>query len=144
MEKRIKYGTILLIFLITSLLIYGYFYHISGDNPVAAKADIKISARDLIDLADKDGPLFDRRYLYKILSVGGVIKDIQRGKSGNYTLSLGGYPGTLSSISCSLDSLYNRRNLSLKTGDSCSVRGTCAGHLADIVLVQCIVEKQQL
>jgi len=141
MEKRIKYGTILLIFLITGLLVYGYFHHVFGDSPVPAKADMHISARDLISLADNDESLFDRRCLARILSVGGIVKDIKRGKSGNYILSLGTNPGIPSSISCSLDSLYNRRNLSLKTGDSCSIRGTCAGHLANIILVQCIIEK---
>lgn len=141
MEKRIKYGTNLLLLLITGLLIYGYFYHISWDKAVPAKADIKISARDLISLANKNTAQFDRQYLYRTLSVGGVIKDIKKSKSGNYILFLEGNRDILPSISCSLDSLYNSRNLSLKAGDSCSIRGICAGQLADIILVQCIIEK---
>ncbi len=141
MEKQIKYGTILLIFLITSLLVYGYFYHLFGDSPVPAKADRHISAYDLIGLADTNEFLFNRQCLGKILSVGGIIKDIQKGKSGNYILSLGTNPGLPSFISCALDSLYDHRNLSLKKGDSCSIRGTCAGHLANIILLQCIIEK---
>lgn len=141
MEKRIKYGITLLIFLIIALLIYGYFYQISGGASTPAKADIKISARDLISLARKHEALFDQQYLYKILSVGGVIKDIKRSKSGNYTLSLEGNPDIPASISCSLDSIYNNRHLSLKPGDSCLIRGACAGQLSDIILVQCIIEK---
>jgi hypothetical protein len=141
MEKRIKYGTILLIFLIIGLLVYGYFYHVFGDSPVPAKADRHISAHDLIALADTNEFLFDRQCLDKILSVGGIIKDIKRGKSGNYILSLGTNPGIPSLINCSLDSLYNHRSLSLKTGDSCSIRGRCAGHLENIILAQCIIEK---
>lgn len=141
MEKRIKYGTILLTCLIISLLVYGYFYHIFGDAPVPAKADRSISAHDLIALADTNESLFNHQCLDKILSVGGVIKDIKRGKSGNYVLSLGVGPAIPPFISCSLDSLYNHRHLSLKTGDSCSIRGRCKGHLENIILAQCIIEK---
>lgn len=144
MEKRIKYGSILLILLITGLLIYGYFYHVCGGAPVPAKADLKISAYNLIRSADNDESLFDRQCLNRVLSVGGIVKDIKRNKSGNYVLSLGASANTSSFISCSLDSLYNRLNLSLKTGDSCSILGTCAGHLSNIILVQCIIEKKQL
>ncbi|HEX9509451.1 MAG TPA: hypothetical protein VF939_03145 [Puia sp.] len=142
MEKRIKYGTILLIFLIISLLVYGYFYHISQGRSLPAKAAITISARDLTSQADRDEPNFDHRYLYKILSVGGVVKDIKRNKSGNTILSLEGNPGIPSSVDCTLDSLYNRHPPSLKAGDSCSIRGTCAGHLSDVILVECIIERQ--
>jgi hypothetical protein len=150
MEKRIKYGTILLTFLITSLLVYGYFYHVSGDCPVPVKADMHMSAKELIGLADKDEALFDRQCLNKIISVGGNIKEVKRSRAGNYILSLGPRssmpsPGTESGssffINCSLDRLYDRRGISLKPGDSCSIRGTCAGHLANIILVQCIIEK---
>jgi hypothetical protein len=150
MEKRIKYGTILLTFLITSLLIYGYFYHVSGDSPVPVKADMHMSAKELIGLADKDEALFDRQCLNKILSVGGIVKEIKRSRSGNYILSLELSPATPSAgteadssffINCSFDSLYDRSSLSLKPGDSCSIRGACAGHLANIILLQCIIEK---
>lgn len=150
MEKRIKYGTILLIFLITSLLIYGYFYHAAGDRPIPIKADIHISAQELISLANKDDTLFDSQCLNKILSVGGIVKEIKKSRSGNYILSFGTGvaispdrpdPDSSSSISCSLDTLYNQHGLSLRPGDSCSIRGACAGHLANIILVQCIIEK---
>jgi hypothetical protein len=141
MEKRIKYGTTLLLLLIIGLLVYGYFYHLSGGLAAPAKADCTVTARDLINLADKNEALFDQLYLYKTLSVGGVIKDIERSKSGSYTLFLCGDPITPTSINCPLDSIYNTRTLTLKKGDSCSVRGTCAGRLAHITLVQCIIEK---
>ncbi len=141
MEKRIKYGTILLIFLITSLLVYGYFSHMSGGRFPPLNADSKAFARDLISLADSSESSFDQKYLYKILSVRGVVRDIKRNKAGNYTLSLAGNPGEASSINCSLDSLYKHHALPLIIGDSCSIRGTCAGHLLDIILLECIIEK---
>jgi hypothetical protein len=141
MEKRIKYGTILLTFLITSLLVYGYFYHMSEGHFPPLKADYKTPARDLISLADSSESSFDQKYLYKILSVRGVVRDIKRNKSGNYILSLAGNPGVASSVNCALDSLYNHQVLPLIIGDSCSIRGTYAGRLSDIILVECIIEK---
>ena len=122
-------------------MVYGYFYHTTEGSAPPLKAGVKTSARELINLADSSEYSFDRRYLYKILSVGGIVRDIKRNKSGNYLLSLKGDPGDPSSVNCTLDSLYNHHTLSLKAGDSCAIRGTCAGHLSDIILVECIIER---
>lgn len=141
MEKRIKYGPPLLICILSSLLIVGYFYYLTRGTTVVAKADFRISARNLISLADSDESSFDHRYLNKIFSVAGVINDIKRNKSGTYILSLKGNPGVASTINCTFDTLYNHRTLPLTAGDSCSIRGAFAGHLSDIILVDCIIEK---
>jgi hypothetical protein len=141
MEKRTKYAAALLICILSSILIVGYFNYLVGDGAVAAIADYRISAHNLISLADSGQSTFDRRYLDKIFSVTGVIKDIKKNNSGSYIVSLGGNTSQPSSINCILDSLYNRRPLPLAAGDSCSIRGTCAGHLSDIILVECIIEK---
>jgi len=122
-------------------MVYGYFYHTTEGSAPPLKAEVKTSARQLISLADSSESSFDRQYLYKILSVGGIVKDIKKNKSGNYILSLKGNSGDFSSVDCALDSLYNHHTLPLKTGDSCAIRGTCAGHLSDIILVECIIEK---
>lgn len=143
MEKRIKYGGFLLLLVMAGLAIYGYLYHLSGQPPLLIKeADISIAARDLVNVFDSNEALSDRKYLYKILSVRGIIKKIRKNEQGNYTVYLlGSNPDTSSSVSCSLDSLYNHYSLSIKAGDSLTIRGDCVGHLFDVNLVQCIIEK---
>ena len=143
MEKRIKYGSTLLFFLIAGLALYGYFYHISGTSPefLNKEPDIHVSARDLIGISNNNESLFNHQYLYRILSVRGIVKDLRRNETGAYVLRLGANPDlpTLF-VNCTLDSMYSHRELSLKTGDSCTIQGTCAGQLMNVILVQCIIQ----
>ncbi len=141
MEKRVKYGGVLLLFLIIGLLLHGYFFHIADTfPPVPLKTSIHVNADELIRLSNKNETLFDLQYLYKVLSVRGVVQKVKKNKHG-ITVVLGGPPALPESVSCSLDTLYNGRQPGLQPGDSCTIQGNCAGCLKDIVLLQCIVEK---
>ncbi len=140
MEKRVKYGVILLCLIILGVTLYGYFYGVSDKSPLlAVRSSITVNAADLIGLSDTDEALFNHNYLYKVLSVRGVIRKVRKNKSG-VTVLLGGHPALPESVSCSLDSLYNLHH-DLQAGDSCTIQGSCAGRLKDIILLQCIIEK---
>jgi hypothetical protein len=141
MEKRVKYGGILLLFLIVGLLLYGYFFHISHtQSPLSFKTAIHVNAGDLIRLSNRNESLFDRQYLYKVLSVRGVVQKIKKNRDG-ITVLLEGPPSLPQAVSCSLDTLYNSRQPDLRPGDSCTILGNCAGSLKDVILLQCIVKK---
>lgn len=141
MEKRVKLGGMLLLFLIAGLFLYGYFFHIADTfSPAPLKTSIHVNANDLIRLSNKNEALFDRQYLYKVLSVRGVVQKVKKNNHG-ITVVLGGVPALPEAVSCSLDMLYNCRQPGLQPGDSCTIQGNCAGCLKDIVLLQCIVEK---
>jgi hypothetical protein len=141
MEKRVKYGGILLLLFTIGLLLYGYFYRISEASTVEiAKASIPVNVNDLIWLSEKDEAQFNHQYLYKVLSVRGVIRKVKRSRSGINVL-LGGHPALSQFISCNLDTLYNVRQPDIHTGDSCTIQGSCAGCLKDVVLLQCIIER---
>jgi hypothetical protein len=141
MEKRVKYGMILLLFLIAGLLLYGYFYHIANaSSPLLLKPPIPVNVRTLIALSHKNEALFNRQYLYKVLSVRGVVREVEKTRDG-ITVLLGGHPALPGSVSCSLDTLYTSRGPHLRAGDSCTIQGICAGCLKDVILLQCIIEK---
>ena len=141
MEKRVRYGGMILLALIAVLLLYGYFFHITDAfSPVPVKTSIHVNADDLIRLSNKNEALFDRRYLYKVLSVRGVVQKVKKNKTG-ITVVLEGDPAFPRTVSCRLDTLYNTRQPDLQPGDSCTIQGNCAGCLKDIVLLHCIVEK---
>jgi hypothetical protein len=142
MHKRIKYGIFLLLLLATGLSIYGLFFHSTSDSKVAAKADVHIGAGDLAAAFDNHESLSDSLYLYKVLSVSGIVRKIRKNRSGNYTISLGDRTSITAAVSCIFDSTYNHRHIPVMTGDSLTIWGTCAGHLADVVMVQCIMEKK--
>ena len=142
MERRIQYGIFLLLFVAASLSIYGFFFHSAPGSQVIAKVDTHISAGDLAAAFDNHEGLSDSLYLFKVLSVSGVVKKLRKTGSGTYTVSLGDRTSTTATISCILDSTNSQHSISLMPGDSLTIWGTCAGRLSDVVLVQCIIEKR--
>lgn len=142
MERRIQYGIFLLLFVAAGLSIYGFFFHATPGSRVIAKAATHIGAGDLVAAFDKQESLSDSLYLYKVLSVSGIVKKLRKTGSGAYIVFLGDRNPTTATVSCFLDSTYSERRISLMTGDSLTIWGTCAGHLSDVVLVQCIIEKR--
>jgi putative nucleic acid binding protein len=150
MEKRIKYGGFLLLLLAgMTLYVYVFEYHRSINSPGAFKAaEDRMTAHELVSLFDSSEAWSGRRFLYKILSVRGIVKKVTKNNRGNYTVDLGGSDTAKGNsnnepdyVSCSLDSTYNSFPPTLETGDSISIRGICAGHLTNVLMVQCIIEK---
>lgn len=143
MDKRVKYGMILLLFLITGLLLYGYLYRRSDTSSLlTARPSISVNAGDLIALSNKNESLFNYQYLYKTISVHGVVRKVKKTGLGT-TILLGGPPALPEMVSCSLDTLYSPQS-DVQVGDSCTIEGNCAGCLKDVILLDCIIEKQQL
>ncbi|HEY4285713.1 MAG TPA: hypothetical protein VGN00_01325 [Puia sp.] len=141
MQRRTKYGIVLSLLLLSGLLIYGFFCRFSPRAAPLVRADIFVSPDNLTGSFDTNEALSDSLYLYKVLSVRGSITKILKRESGNYVITLGDATPGKSVVDCNLDTLYNHRFLSFKNGDSITVRGTCAGRLQNVILVQCIIEK---
>jgi len=143
MQLRSIYGVSILLFLLSGLLIVNTF---CGENtatpPPLVKADVFINSGELAASFDSNEVLSDSLYLYKVLSVRGIIKKILKKESGNYVITLGDQVPGKPVVDCHLDTIYNRRILPLKNGDSIVLRGTCAGRLLNVILMQCIIEKQ--
>ncbi len=76
-----------------------------------------------------------------IISVSGVLKQLINDGTGNYIARLAGDRNGKAMIDCHLDSQYLHSDLSLRAGDSVTIRGTCAGRWVNIILLECIVEK---
>ena len=141
MQRRTKYGILLSLFLLSGLLIYGFFCRFSPRPAPLAKADIFVSPDNLTASFDSNEALSDSLYLYKVLSVRGSITKILKRESGNYMITLGDEAPGKSAVDCNLDTTYNHQFLSFRNGDSVTIRGTCAGKLQNVILVQCIIEK---
>lgn len=141
MQRRTIYGVLLSIFLISGLSIYGFFCRRCTPPPSLIKADLYINSVDLSRSFETNEALSDSLYLYKVLSVRGAVEKIVKREAGNYVITLGDRGSGKTVVDCSLDTIYNRRALSLKNGDSVTVRGTCAGRMVNVILMQCIIEK---
>lgn len=141
MERRTTYGISLLVFLIAGLSIYGLLHQTHGSGKTLARADVHTTAADLTASFDRDERLADSLYLYKVVSVSGILLQLTENGPGDYIARLTGDRNGRVMVDCHLDSLYNRDDLALRPGDSLTIRGTCAGRWLNIILVQCIIEK---
>ncbi|HZE86020.1 MAG TPA: hypothetical protein VE035_16990 [Puia sp.] len=149
MEKRIKYGGSFLLLLLAGMALYVYESRLSRVTPTLIReAETRITARELVRSFDSSEALSSRKFLYKVLSVRGVVQMIRKNEQGDYIIDLGagvkagGDPaGRPVSVSCSLDSIYNSLPMNLNAGDSTTIRGICAGHFINVLMVQCIIEK---
>jgi hypothetical protein len=141
MERRTKYGIYLLVFLIAGLSVYGFLYQTYGPGKALAKADIHTTAHGLAASFERDETLADSLYLYKVVSVSGILQELVANGPGDYVARLAGDRDGKTAVDCHLDSLYNRDDPGLRPGDSVTIRGTCAGRSLNILLEQCIIEK---
>lgn len=144
MERRTKYGFFLFVFLIAGLALYGVLHEVYGGNRPLVPADLRITAPGLAASFEGNEGLADSLYLYKIVSVTGVFQQLIDDGSGKYIIRLSGDRDGKAMVDCHMDSLYTREDLHLRTGDSVTIRGICAGRWVHILLLQCIIEKRQM
>ena len=109
------------------------------------KADIKISAVDLIHEYEANDSSSNQKYLGKIVEVDGNIKKIETDDKGFYTVVLGD-TSSLSSVRCSMDSTHQKDAAKLVVGSSGTVRGSCTGFNkdelglgSDVILNRCVI-----
>jgi hypothetical protein len=163
MERRIRYGIILLSCLIVTLCVYGIVFQSRASNRVFASVDFAMAAVELSTAFDRDEALSDSLYLYKVLAVTGRVQKVQKDKTGSYSVTLGAsqpaeaggasqpgeaegasQPGEAAEktvVDCRLDGQFNQEYATLQPGDSLRLLGICAGRLQNVILVQCIIEK---
>ncbi|MHA4809475.1 OB-fold protein [Flavitalea flava] len=141
MKNRKKYLLLVILGFVAGAGLYGYYRFnernnsLSGESPFA-----RLSADELFNAFEKDETGATRKYADKILAVRGMVRQLSKDDKGGYTVYLS-TPDLLKSISCSMDSLYRQSSLSVKTGDSITIKGVCSGALLDIVLIRCVTEK---
>jgi len=141
MERRTKYGFFLFVFLIAGLALYGILRELNGGSRPLVPADIRITAPALAASFERNEGIADSLYLYKVMTVTGTFQQLIDDGSGKYIVRLSGDRGGKALADCYMDSLYSRGDLVLRTGDSVTLRGTCAGLWVNVILLQCIIEK---
>jgi hypothetical protein len=109
------------------------------------KADIKISAMNLIHEYEANDSASNQKYLGKVVEVDGNIKEVKADEKGFYTVVLGD-TSSLSSIRCSMDSTHQKDAAKLGPGSSTTVRGSCTGFNkdelglgSDVILNRCVI-----
>ena len=128
-KKRIIIGGIVLVVLMGA--IYGFYqYNRTVQNLSNVDADFSVNATALIKEFVSNEDSANKKYLNKILSVKGMIKNVETG-TGTGTVVLGD-TSDMSSVRCVLDSNAARSLAgSLQKGKVITVKGAITGFNKD-------------
>ncbi len=102
-----------------------------------------VTATGLMDQFKKEEKAANLQYLDKVIEVSGELKSVDTGEKGELTLVLK-TGEDLSSVRCSIDSLYNTQTGPLVAGNPVKVKGICTGYIADELLGADIILKKSL
>ena len=148
MKKNLK----IIVPLVLLVVALGAWYAYSEYNRKPAsmentKADFVTNAATLIGAFEENEVKANQQYLDKVVEVEGAIRSVNQDEAGLYTVTLGD-DGSLSSVRCSVDSVFSEQASELQPGGSITVRGVCTGFMADpllgsdVTLVRCTILKK--
>ncbi len=102
-----------------------------------------VSAVDLMNQFKTNESSAGLKYLDKVIEVSGELKSIDTSEKGALTLVLK-TAEEMSSVRCSIDSLYTGKTTDLVSGRPVKVKGICTGYMADELLGSDVILKKSL
>lgn len=146
MKKNLK--VIIPLVLLVAVAWYAYTeYNRKPASMENAKADFVTNTATIIGAFEDNEAKANLQYLDKVVEVEGTIRSVSKDEAGLYTITLGD-DGSLSSVRCSVDSVFSEQASELQPGGSITVRGVCTGFMADpllgsdVTLVRCAILKK--
>jgi len=124
-----------ILFTVLVLAAAGGFYaykEYNRRNPGMAdvKAAFSISADEVLQSFSTNNVDATKTYMDQVLELNGLIKAVEKDEKGFYTIVLG-QEGAMTSVRCSVDSLYTAQAASFTSGGTATVRGVCVGYTPD-------------
>ncbi|HEX4875213.1 MAG TPA: hypothetical protein VFV31_00980 [Chitinophagaceae bacterium] len=148
-KKIIRYALLSLLVIAAAAAIYIYKeFNRKHKDTAKIKADYSLTAAGLLAEFAANEKQAGEKYMDKVLSVEGAIKEILKDEKGFYTVSLGD-TASLSSVRCSIDSTHTGEVTHLQKGTNISVKGICTGYNADellgsdVVLIRSVVDNKK-
>lgn len=148
-KKIIRYALLSLLVIAAAAAIYIYKeFNRKHKDTAKIKADYSLTAAGLLAEFAANEKQAGEKYMDKVLSVEGTIKEILKDEKGFYTVSLGD-TASLSSVRCSIDSTHTGEVTHLQKGTNISVKGICTGYNADellgsdVVLIRSVVDNKK-
>lgn len=150
MKKKRNLRNVLLVVLILGIgaAVYGYKEFNRKSESIANKtADFKVKPLDIISAFTADEKAATLKYGGKIIQVAGLVKKVDKDEQGNYTIVIGDN-SSLSSVRCSIDSLFSKDVTALQLNAPAFLKGICTGFNADemglgsdVILNKCVIVK---
>lgn len=114
-----------------------YMYNKPVESLEKKKADVSVTANQIIADYEADEKAANEKYLGKVVEVSGKVSTITN-EGGKIKVQLEtGNPMAL--VICELEDGKNAGQI--QAGEQAKVKGLCSGYLSDVVLVQSTVEK---
>lgn len=128
--------------------IYGYReFNRKSESITNEAADFKVKPLDIITAFTNDEKAATLKYGGKIIQVAGLVKKLDKDELGNYTVVIGDN-SSLSSVRCSVDSLFTKDVAALQLNAPAFLKGVCTGFNADemglgsdVILNRCVIVK---
>lgn len=134
---------LLLVLVAGAIYVYKEFNRTNADITREQPA-FTVTATDLIKAFTDNDSIAARKYVGKIISITGLVMNLNKDEKG-YSVSLGD-TASMSSVRCSIDSMYTQRAANLKPGMSLQVKGNCTGFNEDellgldVIINRCVIE----
>ena len=148
MKKKILVFTLIVLIAGSAIGVYAYKeYNRKAIDISLSAPDFKDSALNLLTEFESSDSLAGKKYVGKLLLVDGVVKEISTDDKGFYTVALGDST-SMTSVRCSMDSLFQNNQVNLTKGQSVSIKGVCSGYNSDellgsdLILVRCAVAEK--
>jgi hypothetical protein len=113
------------------------------------KADHSVQAVSWINEFASNDTAANAKYLGKVVTVDGMVKQVEKDEEGKYTLVLGD-TADMSSVRCSMDSTHASDATSLRKGESVKVKGIYIdfnkddmGLGSDVKMNRCVILKNK-
>ena len=127
---------IVVLVLVVSGALFGYYQYNRKPAGVADQEAIKINAAALVATFMKDEKAAQTCYNNKVLEVVGVVAELGENQDHKTTILLQS-DDPLSSVFCTLDSKVTALP---KVGDEIRVKGFYAAYTTDVLLTGCIIK----
>jgi hypothetical protein len=131
-----------LIITITGFLIAGivflYVFRPASKNVGSKKADVEISAQELVRQFETNETEANALYNDKVILVSGTIENVSE-EATVLTVSIKN-PDAMSGVLCSFDKSSALKE-DFAVGSEIRIKGICTGYLMDVVLIKCSLVK---
>ena len=105
---------------------------------VKVKPDYVFDATGFFNIYEVTEKESDSLYIDRIIQVTGPVAEILQEEGQKYTVILRD-DMAFSGINCSMDEEFKSEIARLKSGDTVTIKGVCAGMLMDVILTRCII-----
>jgi hypothetical protein len=128
---------ILVVGLVAGVATWKYVFRKAETSVASKKADVEISAKDLLNAYETNEDTANAKFLNKIIQVEGTVAEVKTDTSG-YSVYLK-EPESVSGVLCGFNKEVKIEK-HIKTGDVVIIKGICSGYLMDVVLNKCSFE----